>query len=70
MNAVHINKIKTKSQNSSNLQSEKLRSTQNQLPVQSLLIVVSLNPTHWEVYSIIRYVVKIISDLRQVGGFL
>jgi hypothetical protein len=36
-----------------------------QLPVQSLSIttkVVSLNPSHGEVYSIQRYVIKIVSD--------
>ena len=31
--------------------------------------VVSLNPAHGEVYSIQHYVIKFISDLRQVGGF-
>jgi hypothetical protein len=32
--------------------------------------VVSLNPTHGEVYSIQHHVIKFVSDLRQVGGFL
>ena len=34
--------------------------------------VVSLNPVHGEVYSIQHYdyVVKFVSDLQQVGGFL
>ena len=32
--------------------------------------VVSLFPTHGEVYSIQHYVIKFISDLRHVGGFL
>jgi len=32
--------------------------------------VVSLNPAHGEVYSIQHYVIKFISDLQQVGGFL
>jgi hypothetical protein len=32
--------------------------------------VVSLNPVHIEVYSIQHYVIKFVSDLRQVGGFL
>ena len=32
--------------------------------------VVSSNPTHGEVYSIQLYVIKFVSDLRQVGGFL
>jgi hypothetical protein len=44
-----------------------------QLPVQSVPItteVVSWNPVHGEVYSIQHYVIKLISDLRQVGGFL
>jgi hypothetical protein len=31
---------------------------------------VSSNPNHGVVHSIQQYVVKIISDLRQVGGFL
>jgi hypothetical protein len=44
-----------------------------QLPVQSVPIttnVVSLNPAHGEVYSIQHYVIKFVSDLWQVGGFL
>ena len=44
-----------------------------QLPVQSVPIttnVVSSNPTHGEVYSIQNYVIKFVSDFRQVGGFL
>ena len=32
--------------------------------------VVSSNPIHGEVYSIQHYVIKFVSDLRQVGGFL
>ena len=32
--------------------------------------VVSLHLTHGEVYSIQHYVIKFVSDLRQVGGFL
>jgi hypothetical protein len=28
----------------------------------------SSNPTHGEVYSIQHYVIKFVSDLRQVGG--
>jgi hypothetical protein len=32
--------------------------------------VVSLNPVHGEVYLIQHYVIKFVSDLRQVGGFL
>jgi hypothetical protein len=31
--------------------------------------VVSLNPVHGEEYSIQHYVIKIVSDLRQVRGF-
>ena len=41
--------------------------------MQSVLItikVVSSNPVHGEVYSIHHYVIKFVSDLRQVGGFL
>jgi hypothetical protein len=44
-----------------------------QLPVQSVPIttkVVCSNPVHGEVYSILHYVIKFVSDLRQVGGFL
>ena len=44
-----------------------------QLPVQSVPIsskVVSFYPTYSEVYSIRYYVIKFVSDLRQVGGFL
>ena len=44
-----------------------------QLPVQSVPIittVVSLNHVHGEVFSIQHYVMKFVSDLRQVGGFL
>jgi len=44
-----------------------------QLPEQSVPIttnVVRLNPTHGEVYSIQHYVIKFVSDLWQVGGFL
>ena len=32
--------------------------------------VVSSNPVHGEVYSIQHYVIKFVSNLRQVGGFL
>jgi len=42
-----------------------------QQPIQSVLIitnVVSLNPTHDQVYSIQHYVMKFVSDLRQVGS--
>ena len=43
------------------------------LPVQSVPIttkVVSSNSIHGEIYSIQHYVIKLVSDLRQVGGFL
>ena len=30
---------------------------------------VSPNPAHGEVYSIQHYVIKFVSDLRQIGGF-
>ena len=43
-----------------------------QLPVQSVSIttkVVSSNPVHGEVFSIQYYVIKFVSDLRQVDGF-
>jgi hypothetical protein len=32
--------------------------------------VVSLNPIHSEVYSIQHYVIKSVSDLRHIGGYL
>jgi hypothetical protein len=32
--------------------------------------VVSSNPANGEVYSIQHYVIKFVSDLRQIGGFL
>ena len=44
-----------------------------QLPVQSVPIitkVVTLNPARNEVYSTQNYVIKFVSDLRQVGCFL
>ena len=44
-----------------------------QLHVQSMSIttkIVSSNPVHGRVYSIQHYVIKFVSDLRQVGGFL
>jgi hypothetical protein len=44
-----------------------------QLSVQSVPIttqVVSSNPVHGEVRSIQHYVIKFVSDLLQVGGFL
>ena len=45
----------------------------SQLPVQSASIttkVVSLNTAHGEVQSIQHYVIKFVSDLRQVSDFL
>ena len=44
-----------------------------QLTVESVSIttkVVSSSPVHVEVYSIQHYVIKFVSDFRQVGGFL
>ena len=44
-----------------------------QLPMQSVPIttnVVNSNPVHEEVYLIQHYVIKFVSDLRQVGVFL
>jgi hypothetical protein len=44
-----------------------------QLPMQSVNItieVLSLNPAHAEVYLIQHYVIKFVSELQQVGGFL
>ena len=43
------------------------------LPIKSMTIgtnVVSSNPAHGELYSIQHYVIKFVSDLWQVGGFL
>ena len=39
-------------------------------PVPITTKVVSLNPAHGEVLLIQHYVIKLVSDLRQVGGFL
>jgi hypothetical protein len=44
-----------------------------QPPMQSVSIttkVVNSNPFQGEVYSIQHYVIKLVSDLRHVGGFL
>jgi hypothetical protein len=43
-----------------------------QLPMLSVHITtdVSSNPSHGDVLSIQHYVLKFVSDLRQVGGFL
>jgi len=32
--------------------------------------IASLNPAHGKVYSIQDHVIKFVSDLRQIGGFL
>ena len=40
-----------------------------QLPVQLVPNVVNLNPAHGDVYSIQHYVIKFVSDLRQIGDF-
>jgi hypothetical protein len=39
------------------------------LSVYHLKMVLSLNPVHGEVYSTQHYVIKFVSDLRQVGVF-
>ena len=39
-------------------------------PVPITTEVVSSNPAHVEVCSIQQYVIKLVNDLRQVGGFL
>ena len=47
--------------------------TTTQLPVQSVPIatkVVNPNPIHGEMYSIQHYVIKFVSDLQQVDGYL
>ena len=47
--------------------------TTTQLPVQAVLIatkVASSNPIHGKMYSVQHYVMKFVSDLQQVGGFL
>ena len=44
-----------------------------QQPVKSVPITINVvrsNPVHGEVYSIQHYVIKFVSDLRQVGSFL
>ena len=44
-----------------------------QLPMQSVPItteVVSSNPAHGEVYSMQHYVKMLVSDFRQVGGYI
>jgi hypothetical protein len=50
-----------------------LKCRSRQLPVQLVpitTILVSSNPVHGKVYSIQYYVIKFVSDLRQVSGFL
>jgi hypothetical protein len=49
-----------------------LRSEDLQLPVQSVPIKInaSSKTAHGKVYSILHYVIKFVSDLRQVCGFL
>jgi hypothetical protein len=39
-------------------------------PVSVTTKVVRSNPVHGKVYSIQHYVIKFVSDLQQVGGFL
>ena len=34
------------------------------------IVIVSSDPAHDEVYAIQHYVIKFLSDMRQVGGFL
>jgi hypothetical protein len=49
------------------------RGRDRMVPVQLVPIttkIVSSNRAHGEVYSIQHYVIKFVSDLRQVGGFL
>jgi hypothetical protein len=49
------------------------RISENQRPVQSVFIttkVVSSNPADGEVFAIHHYMIKFVSDLPQVGGFL
>jgi hypothetical protein len=46
--------------------------TTTELLMQSVPItttVVSSNPAHGEVYYMSQYVIKLVSDMRQVGGF-
>ena len=38
--------------------------------VVGFITTVSSNPAHGDVYSIQHYVIKLVSDLRHVGGFL
>ena len=40
------------------------------VPVPITTKVVSVNPVHGEVYSIQHYVIKFVSDVQQIGGFL
>ena len=47
---------------------DKQRSTKQSMPITAK--VVSSNPVNGEVYSLQYYVIKLVSDLRQIGGFL
>jgi hypothetical protein len=47
--------------------------TCGRLPVQPAVVttnVLSFNTAYGEAYSIQRYVIKFVSDMRQVGGFI
>ena len=48
----------------------KLLQTNVGVPSLPICVSVSKNPAHGEVYSIQHYVIKFVSDMRQVGGFL
>ena len=50
------------------LNSVKLMKFMQSVPITTK--VVSLNPTHGKVYEIQHYVIKFVSDLQQVSGFL
>ena len=68
-NKIYINKIYTHNTTWGHCH----RAIVLQLPMQSVSIttkVVSLNPAHGELYSIQHYVIKFVSDLWQVSGFL
>jgi hypothetical protein len=57
----------------SGLEKPQIRRLNLQLFMQSVPIttnVLSSNPVHGEMYSIHHYVIKFVSVLRQVGGFL
>ena len=46
------------------------RDCRGRMVVECITNVVSSNPAHGEVYSIQHYVIKFVSSLRQVSGFL